>query len=119
MAGGDPRLGMTATYMRHNDHRATHISTKIDRLHDLTDNEYRLFSEGSVRKWSKFGLAIIGLVIWDLAWPEPLLVQGEAQSTRIDRAARVSGRLAKISVARDQDVRPDFSGLIGFGMSYN
>jgi hypothetical protein len=29
-----------------------------------------------------------------------LLVQGEAESTRIDIAARVSGRLAKIAVAR-------------------
>jgi hypothetical protein len=32
--------------------------------------------------------------------PEPLLVQGEAESTRIDIAARVSGRLAKIAVSR-------------------
>src|SRR5271166_4509138 len=36
--------------------------------------------------------------------PEPLLVQGEAESTRIDIAARVSGRLAKITVARGQNV---------------
>jgi hypothetical protein len=49
-------------------------------------------------------IAIIGLAIWYLARPEPLLVQGEAQSTRIDMAARVSGRLAKISVVRGQDV---------------
>ena len=38
-------------------------------------------------------IAIIGLAIWYLARPEPLLVQGEADSTRIDIAARVSGRL--------------------------
>src|SRR6266852_2717743 len=37
-------------------------------------------------------LAIIGLAIWYLARPEPLLVQGEAESTRIDIAARVSGQ---------------------------
>jgi HlyD family secretion protein len=49
-------------------------------------------------------LAIIGLAIWYLARAEPLLVQGEAESTRIDIAARVSGRLAKIAVARGQDV---------------
>jgi HlyD family secretion protein len=36
-----------------------------------------------------------------------LLVQGEAESTRIDIAARVSGRLAKIPVARGQDVAAD------------
>src|SRR6202022_4343856 len=57
MAGGEPRLGTTATYMRHNDHGTTRPSTEIDRLHDLLDNEYRVFSAGSVRKWSKFGLA--------------------------------------------------------------
>src|SRR5207244_10336284 len=56
MAGGEPRLGTTATYMRHNDHGTTRPSTEIDRLHDRTDNEYRIFSAGSVRKWSKFGL---------------------------------------------------------------
>jgi HlyD family secretion protein len=49
-------------------------------------------------------IAIIGLAIWYLARPEPLLVQGEAESTRIDIAARVSGRLAKIPVVRGQDV---------------
>ena len=56
MAGGEPRLGTTATYMRHNDHGTTHLSTEIDRLHDRINNEYRVFSAGSVRKWSKFGL---------------------------------------------------------------
>src|SRR5438477_13109044 len=56
MAGSEPRLGTTATYMRHNDHGTTRPSTEIDRLHDRTDNEYRIFSAGSVRKWSKFGL---------------------------------------------------------------
>src|SRR6266550_2141021 len=56
MAGGEPRLGTTATYMRHNDHGTTHLSTEIDILHDLINDEYRVFSEGSVRKWSKFGL---------------------------------------------------------------
>jgi HlyD family secretion protein len=49
-------------------------------------------------------IAIIGLAIWYLARPEPLLVQGEVESTRIDIAARVSGRLAKIAVTRGQDV---------------
>jgi HlyD family secretion protein len=49
-------------------------------------------------------LAIIGLAIWYLARPEPLLVQGEVESTRIDIAARVTGRLAKIAVSRGQDV---------------
>jgi len=49
-------------------------------------------------------IAIIGLAIWYLVRPEPLLVQGEAESTRIDIAARVSGRLAKIAVSRGQNL---------------
>lgn len=49
-------------------------------------------------------IAILGLAIWYLARPEPLLVQGEAESIRIDIAARVSGRLAKIAVARGQNI---------------
>jgi HlyD family secretion protein len=49
-------------------------------------------------------LTIIGLAIWYLARPEPLLVQGEAESTRTDIAARVSGRLASIAVSRGQNV---------------
>ena len=49
-------------------------------------------------------LAIIGLAIWYLVRPEPLLVQGEAESTRVDIAARVSGRLAKILVSRGQNL---------------
>lgn len=47
---------------------------------------------------------IIGLAIWYLARPAPLLVQGEVESTRIDMAARVSGRLMKIFVVRGQNV---------------
>src|SRR5712671_2511381 len=41
---------------------------------------------------------------WYLARLQPLLVQGEAESTRIDIAARVSGRLVKVPVSRGQDV---------------
>ena len=39
--------------------------------------------------------AIVGLSIWYLARPEPLIVQGEADATRIDIAARVDGRVGK------------------------
>jgi len=57
----------------------------------------------AVITWGIFAV-IIGLAIWYMARPEPLLVQGEVQSTRVDIAARVSGRLAKIAVARGEDV---------------
>src|SRR5438034_10927840 len=64
MAGGEPRLGTTATYMRHNDHGTTRLSTEIDILHDLVNDEYRVFSVASVRKWSKFGLEGITMCHW-------------------------------------------------------
>ena len=41
---------------------------------------------------------------WYLARLQPLLVQGEAESTRIDIAARVSGRPVKVPVSRGRDV---------------
>jgi multidrug efflux pump subunit AcrA (membrane-fusion protein) len=49
-------------------------------------------------------LAIIGLAIWYLARSERPLVQGKVESTRIDMAARASGRREKIAVARGQNV---------------
>jgi HlyD family secretion protein len=49
-------------------------------------------------------LGIIGLSGWYLARPAPLLIQGEADSVRIDIAARVDGRILKIPVLRGQDV---------------
>jgi HlyD family secretion protein len=49
-------------------------------------------------------VAIAGLSIWYLLRGEPLLVQGEADATRFDIAARVDGRVAEIPVERGQDV---------------
>src|SRR5262249_37244647 len=40
--------------------------------------------------------AVVGLSIWYLVRPEPLLVQGEVDATRYDLAARVDGRVAEI-----------------------
>lgn len=37
---------------------------------------------------------IVGLSLWYLVQPQPLLIQGEADATRIDIAARVDGRVA-------------------------
>ena len=48
--------------------------------------------------------AIVGLSIWYLARPAPLIVQGEADATRIDIAARVDGRVGKRPVERGQNV---------------
>ena len=47
-------------------------------------------------------VAIAGLSIWYLVRPEPLLVHGEVDATRLDIAARVDGR-----------VNDKFDGLTG------
>jgi HlyD family secretion protein len=48
--------------------------------------------------------AIVGLSAWYLTRPTPLMIQGEADSTRIDIAARVDGRLSKLLVQRGETV---------------
>ena len=48
--------------------------------------------------------ATVGLSLWYLAQPQPLIVQGEADATRIDIAARVDGRVAKRPVERGDNV---------------
>ena len=48
--------------------------------------------------------AVVGLSIWYLVRPQPLLVQGEVDATRLDLAARVDGRVAEIPVVRGQNV---------------
>jgi HlyD family secretion protein len=47
---------------------------------------------------------IAGLSLWYLLRPEPLVVQGEVDATRMDLAARVDGRVGEIPVVRGQDV---------------
>ena len=49
-------------------------------------------------------IGIVGLSVWFLARPEPLIVQGEADATRIDIAARVEGRVGQRPVERGQSV---------------
>jgi len=48
--------------------------------------------------------AIVGSSLWYLTQPRPLLVQGEADATRIDIAARVDGRIGQRPVSRGDDV---------------
>src|SRR5260370_40900509 len=47
---------------------------------------------------------VVALSVFYLLRPEPLLVQGEADATRLDIAARGDGRDKEIPVERDQDV---------------
>src|SRR5580698_9477893 len=49
-------------------------------------------------------VCVIGLSLFYLLRREPLLVQGEADATRLDIAARVDGRVKEIPVERGQNV---------------
>jgi HlyD family secretion protein len=51
-----------------------------------------------------FAIAVVGLSLFYLLRPEPLLVQGEADATRFDIAARVDGRVQEIPVERGQNI---------------
>ncbi len=51
-----------------------------------------------------FMATMIGLSVWYVTRPQPLLVQGEADATRIDIAARVDGRIDKRPVSRGENV---------------
>src|SRR6266550_5660367 len=48
--------------------------------------------------------AVAALSVFYLLRPEPLLVQGEVDATRLDIAARVDGRVREIPVERGQNV---------------
>jgi HlyD family secretion protein len=48
--------------------------------------------------------AVASLSIWYLVRGEPLLVQGEADATRLDIAARVDGRVGDVAVVRGQNI---------------
>src|ERR1700727_3505417 len=47
---------------------------------------------------------LVALSVFYLLRPEPLLVQGEVDATRLDIAARVDGRVKEIPVERGQNV---------------
>jgi HlyD family secretion protein len=49
-------------------------------------------------------VSIASLSGWYLLRPEPLLLQGEVDATRLDIAARVDGRVAEIAVLRGENV---------------
>jgi HlyD family secretion protein len=48
--------------------------------------------------------AVVGLSLWYLVQPQPLIIQGEADATRVDIAARVDGRVGQRPVERGDNV---------------
>src|SRR5258706_15017654 len=54
---------------------------------------------------------VVALSVFYLLRPEPLLVQGEADATRLDIAGRVDGRVEEIPVERGQN-SPARAGMV-------
>src|SRR5262249_27519595 len=50
-------------------------------------------------------VGVLALTLWYLVKPQPLLVQGEADATRVDIAARVDGRVATRAAHRGENVQ--------------
>lgn len=53
-----------------------------------------------------FIATIVGSTVWYLSQPVPVLVQGEADATRVDIAARADGKVASRPVNRGDQVKP-------------
>jgi HlyD family secretion protein len=51
--------------------------------------------------------SIVATTVWFLMAPQPLIIQGEADATRIDIAARVDGKVARRPVERGDNVAKD------------
>ena len=81
--------------------------TEIQDTSEIKNNGWK-----SKRAETRVSSVIVGIVaavvvaisVFYLLRPEPLLVQGEADATRLDIAARVDGRVKEIPVERGQNV---------------
>jgi HlyD family secretion protein len=89
------------------------IASASDRAKLQPESEDRIKSEaGPTRSAAKtpaiivslIVAAVVGLSLWYLVQPQPLTIQGEADATRIDIAARVDGRVAKRPVSRGENI---------------
>jgi HlyD family secretion protein len=49
-------------------------------------------------------VAIVSLSLWYLVQPQPILIQGEADATRVDIAARIDGKVGRRPVSRGDNV---------------
>jgi HlyD family secretion protein len=80
------------------------IQTRSDAPSDGPQNNARAATRAPSIIVGIVAAAVVALSIFYLLRPEPLLVQGEADATRLDIAARVDGRVKQIPVERGQNV---------------
>jgi HlyD family secretion protein len=80
------------------------IKTTSDAPGDGQENNTRTAARAPSIIVGIVAAAVVALSAFYLVRPEPLLVQGEADATRLDIAARVDGRVKQIPVERGQNV---------------
>jgi HlyD family secretion protein len=80
------------------------VQTTSDAPGDGQENNTRAATRAPSIIVGVVAIAVVALSAFYLLRPEPLLVQGEADATRLDIAARVDGRVKEIPVERGQNV---------------
>src|SRR6266404_8555390 len=80
------------------------VQIASDAPRDGQDNNTRTATRAPSIIVGTVAAAVVALSLFYLLRPEPLLVQGEADATRLDIAARVDGRVKEIPVQRGQNV---------------
>src|SRR6266849_9856197 len=80
------------------------VQSTSDTPRDKQDKDTRAATRAPSIIVSIVAAVVVALSVFYLLRPEPLLVQGEVDATRLDIAARVDGRVADIPVARGQNI---------------
>jgi HlyD family secretion protein len=80
------------------------IQGRSDAPSDGQEKNMRTATRGPSIIVGTVAAVVVALSVFYLLRPEPLLVQGEVDATRLDIAARVDGRVKEIPVERGQNV---------------
>jgi HlyD family secretion protein len=80
------------------------VKSTSDATHDRQEEHMRTATRAPAIIVAIVAAVVVALSVFYLLRPEPLLVQGEADATRLDIAARVDGRVKEIPVERGQYV---------------
>src|ERR1700723_2007259 len=80
------------------------IQSTSDALRDRQDENTRTATRAPSIIVGVVAAVVVALSVFYLLRPEPLLVQGEVDATRLDIAARVDGRVKEIPVERGQNL---------------
>jgi HlyD family secretion protein len=80
------------------------IKSTSDAPSDGQEKTTRTAARGPSIIVASVAAVVVALSVYYLLRPEPLLVQGEVDATRLDIAARVDGRVKEIPVERGQNV---------------